>query len=131
MVQLEEYYNKMFPPWANVWRHSVRSLTLRPLLSRVLAICAAGVGWGGSPETVPKRFMPKQHQSGRSTMQQLSPDLGMGFQLAAAMAVFGGVGWWADSKYGTAPWLLVVGVVLGATGGLISMIRTSLRSQKP
>ncbi|MBK8912481.1 MAG: AtpZ/AtpI family protein [Chlorobi bacterium] len=64
-------------------------------------------------------------------MQQLSPYLGMGFQLAAAMAVFGGVGWWADSKYGTAPWLLVVGVVLGATGGLISMIRTSLRSQKP
>lgn len=55
----------------------------------------------------------------------------MGFQLAAAMAAFGAAGWWADSEFGTAPWLLVVGVVLGATGGLISMIRTSLRSQKP
>jgi F0F1-type ATP synthase assembly protein I len=73
----------------------------------------------------------QQRQSNRSTMQQLSPYLGMGFQLAAAMAAFGGAGWWADSEYGTTPWLLVAGVVLGATGGLISMIRTSLRSQKP
>jgi F0F1-type ATP synthase assembly protein I len=65
-----------------------------------------------------------------STMQQLGPYMGLGFQLAAAMAVFGGLGWWLDGRWGTTPWLLVVGVFIGAVGGMISIIRTSVRSSR-
>lgn len=61
-------------------------------------------------------------------MQQLGPYMGLGFQLAAAMVVFGAIGWWLDERWGTTPWLLVVGVLLGAVGGMISIIRTSIRS---
>jgi F0F1-type ATP synthase assembly protein I len=68
---------------------------------------------------------PKQ-----STMQQLGPYMGLGFQLAAAMVVFGAIGWWLDERWGTTPWLLVVGVLLGAVGGMISIIRTSIRSAR-
>jgi F0F1-type ATP synthase assembly protein I len=67
----------------------------------------------------------------QSTLQQLGPYMGLGFQLAAAMAVFGAIGWWLDERWKTTPWLLVVGVLLGAVGGMISIIRTSIRSGRP
>ncbi len=66
--------------------------------------------------------------SRQSTMQQLGPYMGLGFQLAAAMVAFGFLGRWLDGKFGTDPWLMVVGLLRGATGGMISVIRTSLRS---
>lgn len=66
----------------------------------------------------------------QSTIQQLGPYMGLGFQLAAAMAAFGAIGWWLDSKWGTTPWLLVAGVLLGAVGGMINIIRTSIRSSR-
>jgi F0F1-type ATP synthase assembly protein I len=65
-----------------------------------------------------------------STMQQLAPYMGMGIQLAAAMTAFGALGWWLDSRFGTAPWLLAAGVILGATGGMIIVIRTAVASGK-
>jgi len=71
--------------------------------------------------------MSPQKKSQQSTMSQLAPYMGMGLQLAAAMTAFGALGWWLDSRLGTEPWLLLVGVVLGATGGMISVIRTALR----
>jgi len=63
----------------------------------------------------------------KSTMQQLAPYMGMGVQLAAAMTGFGALGWWLDSRFGTEPWLLLAGVILGATGGMINVIRTALK----
>jgi F0F1-type ATP synthase assembly protein I len=69
-------------------------------------------------------------KSQQSTMAQLAPYMGMGLQIAAAMTVFGGLGWWLDTRFNTTPWLLVVGVILGATGGMISAIRTALRGEK-
>lgn len=63
-------------------------------------------------------------------MQQLAPFMGMGIQLAAAMAAFGALGWWLDSRFDTDPWMLVAGVMLGAVGGMISIIRTAIRSSR-
>ncbi|MCA9519672.1 MAG: AtpZ/AtpI family protein [Myxococcales bacterium] len=40
-------------------------------------------------------------------------------------AVLGGLalGYWLDGLLGTSPWLLLVGLVLGFTGGLWTLIR--------
>ncbi len=39
--------------------------------------------------------------------------------LLAAPLIGGGIGWWLDSKFGTEPWLLVIGVLMGlASGGI-------------
>lgn len=72
--------------------------------------------------------MTTTNKPGRSTMQQLGPYLGLGIQLVAAVVAFGALGWWLDSRFGTDPWLLVAGLMLGATGGMISFIRTALKS---
>jgi F0F1-type ATP synthase assembly protein I len=72
----------------------------------------------------------KANKSRYSTMQELGPYMGMGFQLAAAMVAFGALGWWLDGQFGSKPWLMVVGLFVGATGGMINIIRTALRSNK-
>jgi len=74
--------------------------------------------------------MDPRKNSRQSTMAQLAPYMGMGFQIAAAMTVFGGLGWWLDTRFGTTPWLLAVGALVGATGGMISAIRTALKQGK-
>lgn len=76
--------------------------------------------------------MDPRKNSRQSTMQQLGPYMGIGIQLAAAMTAFGALGWWLDTKLDTTPWLLVVGVTVGAVGGMISFIRTAMKqSGKP
>ena len=47
---------------------------------------------------------------------------GMGLHFAATIAVFGGGGYWLDSRLGSSPWLLIVGVFLGFGLGLYSMV---------
>jgi len=47
----------------------------------------------------------------------------LGFQFAGTFLVLGAVGWWLDGQLGTAPWLMLVGIVLGAGGGFYSMVK--------
>lgn len=48
---------------------------------------------------------------------------GVGVQFGAAIVVFAVAGNWADGRFGTKPWLLILGVALGFTGGTISLLR--------
>ena len=56
-----------------------------------------------------------------------------GVAYAAALTLFGsvvtggGVGWLADRWLGSAPWLLVVGFVLGAAAGFYEFIRLTAK----
>lgn len=56
--------------------------------------------------------------------------LGIGIQLVVTILAFAGIGYWLDTKFDTAPWLLLAGLVFGATGGMISFIRTALKAGK-
>lgn len=49
---------------------------------------------------------------------------GLGFQFAAAMGVLGWLGWWLDETLSTSPLFLIVGILAGATGGFISLIKS-------
>ncbi len=57
-------------------------------------------------------------------LQEAGPYLGLGLQLAAAVIVFYFIGSWADQKLNTAPWLMIVGVTIGAVGGFIQFFRS-------
>ncbi len=69
----------------------------------------------------------KKKDPTRTALSQLAPYMELGVQLAGAMVIFGGIGWWLDGKLGTKPWLLALGCVLGATGGMIHLIRMALK----
>jgi len=58
-----------------------------------------------------------------SVMQQLAPYLTLGVQLAAAVCVCAGVGWWIDETFSTQPWVLLGGVVVGSIVGLVQFLR--------
>ena len=47
---------------------------------------------------------------------------GVGLQFAGTFLVAGALGWWLDGKLGTSPWLLLVGIFLGAAGGFTSLV---------
>jgi ATP synthase protein I len=59
------------------------------------------------------------------------PLFGSGIQLAAAIAIFFFVGRWLDGKFGTGPWLMLIGAVVGAGGGMYKFIKTALEIDTP
>jgi F0F1-type ATP synthase assembly protein I len=59
----------------------------------------------------------------RRGKNQAAEVAGVGLQFAGAIVLFMFVGRWLDGKLGTDPWLLLLGVVVGAVGGFYSMYR--------
>ena len=59
----------------------------------------------------------------RPTASQAGEVMGAGLQFAAAILLFLFLGRWLDSKLGTEPWLLLIGVLAGAVGGFASLYR--------
>jgi len=48
---------------------------------------------------------------------------GMGFQFLIAILLFLFIGKWLDSRLGTSPWLLILGVFGGAAASTVAMYR--------
>ena len=60
---------------------------------------------------------PKKYKLlGNLRPQDLKP-LGIGIELSALIGGFAYGGYWLDERWGTGPWLLLVGVCLGTFGG--------------
>ena len=53
----------------------------------------------------------------------------LGIELVAGVAVGGFIGWALDRWLGTAPLLMVVFLALGATAGIMNVVRTAKRMQ--
>jgi F0F1-type ATP synthase assembly protein I len=53
---------------------------------------------------------------------------GVGLELAGATAGLALLGYWIDGKYGTTPWVMLGGVVIGIVGGLFNLVRESLNA---
>ncbi len=56
--------------------------------------------------------------------------LGLGLQFGAAIVLFMLAGMWLDRRLGTVPWLMVIGVFVGAAGGFYSIYRRLMDDQK-
>ena len=50
--------------------------------------------------------------------------LGVGLQFALTIALSAYGGWWVDARWGTSPWLLIGGCLLGSVGGFYHLYRT-------
>jgi ATP synthase protein I len=66
-----------------------------------------------------------RHKIGTSGMAYA----GLGMQFVVALLLFLYLGQWADRKLGTAPWMLLLGVFVGAGGAFYSMYRRLTRDQ--
>ena len=55
---------------------------------------------------------------------------GLGLQFVVTILVFLYLGEWLDRKLGTAPWLLLLGVFIGAAGGFYSLYRALTATQR-
>jgi ATP synthase protein I len=51
-----------------------------------------------------------------------------GITLFASVAVFCAIGYFLDKWFGTAPWLLIVGIVIGSAAGLFEFVRLSSKT---
>jgi len=54
-----------------------------------------------------------------------NPMVGLGLQFVVTILVCLFLGQWVDRKLGTTPWMLLVGVLLGAALGMWMMIRSA------
>jgi ATP synthase protein I len=70
--------------------------------------------------------MKTANTGGRGYVRSAGEFLTLGIQLALAVLVFFFLGRWLDEKFGTAPWLMIAGLFVGVTGGLISFFRSAL-----
>ena len=48
---------------------------------------------------------------------------GAGLQFGLTFLGFGACGWWLDGRLGTAPWLMITGILFGAAGAFYSLVR--------
>jgi len=65
-------------------------------------------------------------QTSRDWKSALGPYLTLGIQLALSVVVFFFLGRWLDQKFGTDPWLMIAGLVLGTVGGFIKFLTTAI-----
>lgn len=67
----------------------------------------------------------------RASFREAGPYLGLGMQLAAAMAFFSGIGYLADLQFKTLPWLTVAGGLIGMVAVFVQLVRVTNRSNSP
>ena len=70
--------------------------------------------------------MPEEPKSAAD----LSKLAGIGFELAAAVAGFTFFGYLWDRHFGTRPWGLLIGALLGLIGGMYNLIRQTLAASR-
>lgn len=78
------------------------------------------------PEGSPRPAVHAERDAGPSA----GAYAGLGLQFAASIIVFLYLGQWLDRKLGTEPWLLLIGVFLGAGGSFYSIYRKLMRDQE-
>ena len=67
---------------------------------------------------------PSKDGEPENVLRQVSPYIGLGLQLALTVAIFYFIGSWMDDRFQTAPYLMVVGSMVGIVGGFIKFYKT-------
>ena len=69
---------------------------------------------------------PRRTSGGAGDSWSAGPFLTLGLELALSVLVCFFVGRWLDERWGTAPWMLIAGLVLGSVAGFIHFFRTAM-----
>ena len=63
------------------------------------------------------------------TQSAFGPAFKFAGELIVGVVVGGGLGWALDRQFGTAPWLMIVLVILGFAAGLLNVVRAAQEAQ--
>jgi F0F1-type ATP synthase assembly protein I len=63
-------------------------------------------------------------QAFQENVARSGPVAGASYALVGGILLLGGLGYFLDSRWGTAPWLLLVGLVMGIVVGFYELIKT-------
>ncbi|ODR97844.1 hypothetical protein AUC69_01685 [Methyloceanibacter superfactus] len=74
-----------------------------------------------------RRTPPPEDQQGRG--KAMGQALRLSTELVAGVVIGGGIGWVLDRLFGTAPFGMVVFLVLGAAAGIMNVMRTAKSMQ--
>ena len=55
---------------------------------------------------------------------------GAGLELAGATAGLALTGYWVDGKFGTQPWGVLTGTLIGIVGGLYNLVKAALAASR-
>jgi ATP synthase protein I len=66
---------------------------------------------------------PREPEWKRTSSSQAGEVMGVGLQFAGSILIFLFLGRWLDGRLGTTPWLLILGVFVGASAGFFAMYR--------
>jgi F0F1-type ATP synthase assembly protein I len=55
---------------------------------------------------------------------------GLGLELAASVAGLVALGWWVDRRFGTEPWGVLAGALVGMTAGMYNLVRRALEAAR-
>lgn len=61
-----------------------------------------------------------------TSMRQAQPFIDASWQFVASVGLMCWLGYWADGKLGTKPWLLVTGSLLGFAAGMYALVKVVL-----
>jgi F0F1-type ATP synthase assembly protein I len=78
-----------------------------------------------SPDDTPGS-QSKPGGGGKKWSREFGPFLTLGLQLSITVVVFFFLGRWLDGMLGTEPWLMLVCLGIGVTGGFIKFFRTAI-----
>lgn len=76
---------------------------------------------GGDPGPRAKGFAPSREWV--RDQRDIHRYAGAGLQFGLSIALFTLLGYWLDGRFGTRPWLLLAGVLVGFGGGAISLFK--------
>ena len=54
----------------------------------------------------------------------------LGFEMAAAVFVGAGLGYWADKSFKSEPWGMVTGIILGALAGFWNLYKLMVKDDR-
>ena len=75
------------------------------------------------PRPGPREVPPSAAEAYARGMHEAGPYLGLGLQIAGAMALFTGGGYFLDRALGTSPWGIIVGAVVAFVGIIALVVR--------
>lgn len=78
-----------------------------------------------SPESKVSERGTHEADDAKTSPRKPSPYIFMsaGIEFTAVTSALAGIGWWLDSKWGTDPYLMIVGLAMGLIGGTYKLWR--------